>query len=59
MEHNKETNAAYLPQEDYYDGGGYLGYGGYQDMQGCRSMFFLLLIIIAIVAIIGGLLTLL
>jgi hypothetical protein len=55
MEHNQQTNAAYIPREDYYDGGGYLGYGGHNDMEGCRRLFFTVLVII-LAAIAGGVL---
>ena len=55
MEHNQQTNAAYTPREDYYDGGGYLGYGRHRDMEGCRRLFLTVLVII-LTAIVGGVL---
>ena len=52
MKHNKQTNTAYIPREDYYDEGDYLGYSGYNDMEGCRRLFFIVLVII--LAVIAG-----
>lgn len=55
MDYNESTNAAYIPREDYYDGGGYLGYGGQRDMEGCRRLFFTIVAVV-LAAIVGGVL---
>lgn len=49
MKHIQHANASYLLEEDYYNGGGYLGYGGYKDTEGCRRLFFVILTVIVLV----------
>lgn len=60
MKHNNSGNAAYIPREDYLGDGGYLGYGGQRDMEGCRKLFilFVLTIVAVVSAIIGGIIAL-
>lgn len=55
MKHNNSGNAAYIPREDYYQDGGYLGYGGYRDANGCRNLFFVIMGVI-LMTVLGGLL---
>ena len=59
MKHNNSGNAAYMPREDYYDGGGSLGYGGQRDMEGCRRLFIVMVLVVVavIAALVGGLLS--